>query len=218
MSRWKIAAAQYEPLKTSISEHVAHHLSFIEAAARQKCGLLVFPSLSLLGCSDDHQSLPAPPDPDLLLPLSHAAAIHRMMIIAGLSVEHNNRIVKGIAVFAPWMTTPRMFHQCHGACLGDDLKSISVMDEQPEGIDMEPTFSLFTTGQNVREPELLSSTSRLQRFSHKFAIAVLTANAHGNSALWDESGRLIVRADRGSLLLTGQRTPQGWQGDIIPLR
>ncbi|MFH0722253.1 carbon-nitrogen hydrolase family protein, partial [Citrobacter braakii] len=34
----------------------------------------------------------------------------------------------------------------------------------------------------------------------------------------DEQGRLIVRADSGSLLLTGQRTPRGWQGDIIPLR
>lgn len=40
----------------------------------------------------------------------------------------------------------------------------------------------------------------------------------GNSALWDEHGRLIVRADRGSLLLVGQRSSQGWQGDIIPLR
>ena len=44
------------------------------------------------------------------------------------------------------------------------------------------------------------------------------ANARGNSALWDEYGRLIVRADRGSLLLVGQRSSQGWQGDIIPLR
>nr|EES2230060.1 hydrolase [Escherichia coli]EEU0083945.1 hydrolase [Escherichia coli]EFN0568470.1 hydrolase [Escherichia coli]EFO7821992.1 hydrolase [Escherichia coli]EHH5823301.1 hydrolase [Escherichia coli] len=34
----------------------------------------------------------------------------------------------------------------------------------------------------------------------------------------DEHGRLIVRADRGSLLLVGQRSSQGWQGDIIPLR
>lgn len=218
MSNWKIAAAQYEPLKTSFSEHVAHHLSFIEAAARQQCELLVFPSLSLLGCADDHQPLPAPPDLSLLQPLSHAAATHRMIIIAGLPVEHNSRIVKGIAVFAPWMTMPRMFHHSHGACLCDDLKTISVVDEQPEGMDMDPATSLFTTSQSVGEPELLSSTSRLQRFSHKFAIAVLMANARGSSALWDENGQLIVRADRGALLLTGQRTAQGWQGDIIPLR
>ncbi|MDI8841795.1 hypothetical protein MJI69_31700, partial [Salmonella enterica subsp. enterica serovar Anatum] len=42
-------------------------------------------------------------------------------------------------------------------------------------------------------------------FSHKYALAVLMANACGSSALWDESGQLIVRADCGSLLLTGLR-------------
>ncbi len=47
MSFWKVAAAQYEPRKTSLTEQVAHHLEFV-AAARQQCGLLVFPSLSLL--------------------------------------------------------------------------------------------------------------------------------------------------------------------------
>lgn len=71
---------------------------------------------------------------------------------------------------------------------------------------------------NVWEPDLLASTRRLQFFSHQYSIAVLMANARGNSALWDEHGRLIVRADRGSLLLVGQRSSQGWQGDIIPLR
>lgn len=218
MSHWKIAAAQYEPLKATFKKHIAHHLEFINAAARQKCELLVFPSLSLLGCTNDKLSLPAPPDINLLQPLSFAAATHRMVIIAGLSVEHNNRFVKGIAVFAPWMNTPRMFHQSHGACLCKDLQTINVVDEQPEGIDMDPACALYTTSQSVCEPELLSSTSRLQYFSHKFAIAVLMANARGNSALWDENGQLVVRADRGSLLLTGQRTSQGWQGDIIPLR
>lgn len=68
MSRWKIAAAQYEPLKTSVREHIIHHLKFIDAAARQQCELLVFPSLSLLGCVDGSQSLPAPPDISLLKP------------------------------------------------------------------------------------------------------------------------------------------------------
>lgn len=49
MSFWKVAAAQYEPRKTSLTEQVAHHLEFVRAAARQQCQLLVFPSLSLLG-------------------------------------------------------------------------------------------------------------------------------------------------------------------------
>jgi len=218
MSLWKIAAAQYEPLKLTFREHVAHHLEFIKAAAQHNCNLLVFPALSLTGYSEAHKPLPAPPDCSLLQPLATAANTHRMTIIAGLPVEHNNHFVRGIAVFSPGITVPRTYPNSLGACLCDDLKTISVLDQKPEGIDMDPDFSLFTTSQSVGEPELLSSSSCLQRFSHRFSIPVLMANARGSSALWDESGQLIVRADRGSLLLTGQRTPQGWQGDIIPLR
>ncbi|AYY75147.1 TPA: carbon-nitrogen hydrolase family protein [Citrobacter koseri] len=218
MSHWKIAAAQYEPPRATLAEHVAHHLQFVEIAASQQCELLVFPSLSLTGCNDTAQALPVPPDESLLQPLAYAASAYRMTIIAGLPVEHNGQLVRGIAIFAPWVTSPLIFHQSHGACVARHRKTISVMDEQPEGIDIDPAFSLFTTSQCVSEHDLFTSTSRLQRFSHRFAIAVLMANAGGNSALWDESGQLIVRADSGSLLLTGQHTTRGWQGDIIPLR
>ena len=98
------------------------------------------------------------------------------------------------------------------------LKHINVITRQPDALDLDSTSSLFTTFQNVSERDLIASTSHLQYFSHKYSIAVLMANARGSSALWDEHGQLIVRADRGSLLLTGQRTNEGWQGDIIPLR
>lgn len=218
MSSWKIAAAQYAPLNASPAEHVAHHLEYIELAARQQCELLVFPSLSLLGCVERNKSLPAPPDEALLQPLTHAADTHHMTIIVGMPVEHNCRFVKGIAIFAPWLTSPLMFHKSHGACIARQRSAINVVDEQPEGGDIDPSFTLFTTSQCLNEPELHASTSRLQRFSHKYALAVLMANACGSSALWNESGQLIVRADCGSLLLTGLRTTEGWQGDIIPLR
>lgn len=179
MSHWKIAAAQYEPPRATLAEHVAHHLQFVEIAASQQCELLVFPSLSLTGCNDTAQALPVPPDESLLQPLAYAASAYRMTIIAGLPVEHNGQLVRGIAIFAPWVTSPLIFHQSHGACVARHRKTISVMDEQPEGIDIDPAFSLFTTSQCVSEHDLFTSTSRLQRFSHRFAIAVLMANAGG---------------------------------------
>ncbi|MFX9188912.1 carbon-nitrogen hydrolase family protein, partial [Acinetobacter baumannii] len=112
-----IAAAQYAPLNASPAEHVAHHLDYIELAARQQCEMLVFPSLSLLGCDERNKPLPAPPDEALLQPLTHAADTHHMTIIVGMPVEHNCRFVKGIAIFAPWLTSPLMFHKSHGACI-----------------------------------------------------------------------------------------------------
>lgn len=164
MSFWKVAAAQYEPRKTSLTEQVAHHLEFVRAAARQQCQLLVFPSLSLLGCDYSRRALPAPPDLSLLDPLCYAATTWRMTIIAGLPVEYNDRFIRGIAVFAPWRKTPGIYHQSYGACLGRRSRTITVVDEQPQGMDMDPTCSLFTTGQCLGEPDLLASARRLQFF------------------------------------------------------
>ena len=131
MSFWKVAAAQYEPRTTSLTEQVAHHLEFVRAAARQQCQLLVFPSLSLLGCDYSRRALPAPPDLSLLDPLCYAATTWRMTIIAGLPVEYNDCFIRGIAVFAPWRKTPGIYHQSHGACLGRRSRTITVVDEQP---------------------------------------------------------------------------------------
>ncbi len=47
---------------------------------------------------------------------------------------------------------------------------------------------------------------------------MLVANHDGGSALWDARGQLILRADRGEVLLTGRYVEQSWQGEIIPLR
>lgn len=87
-----------------------------------------------------------------------------MTIIAGLPVEYNDRFIRGIAVFAPWRKTPGIYHQSYGACLGRRSRTITVVDEQPEGMDMDPTCSLFTTGQCLGEPDLLASARRLQFF------------------------------------------------------
>ena len=96
-------------------------------------------------------------------------------------------------------------------------KQLSIIHAHADSPNLDPRASLFTSCQSVEDNRWRQSISTLQRFAHKYAIAVLMANACGGSALWDEKGQLIVRADKGELLLTGTLGGEGWQGDIIPL-
>ncbi len=97
-----------------------------------------------------------------------------MTIIAGLPVEYNDRFIRGIAVFAPWRKTPGIYHQSHGACLGRRSRTITVVDEQPEGMDMDPTCSLFTTGQCLGNPTYWHLPA-----AYNFFTSVLNCRADG---------------------------------------
>jgi hypothetical protein len=90
------------------------------------------------------------------------------------------------------------YPQGNGASLIPGEKQLTIlMHSQTPNLD--PQATLFTSCQAVGENRWRQSISMLQRFAHKYAIAVLMANARGGSALWDEKGQLIVRADKGEL-------------------
>ncbi|MEO3988303.1 carbon-nitrogen hydrolase family protein [Pseudocitrobacter cyperus] len=222
MLAWSIAAAQYAPRDGSIAENIAHHLRFIDAAAHLDCKVLIFPELSLTG-PNDKQELPSPLSDAQLQPLTDAARRHQMTIIAGLPVEENGQRRKGVAIFAPDALKPYTCLQGNGTCLTPESHYISVFNLNNDGCDLAPQASLLATLTSTVESQQSLNTQRLQWFARKHAIAVLKSNYScdyfsGGSALWDETGQLIVRADQGELLVTGRKSAQGWQGDIIPLR
>ena len=213
MLTWTIAAAQYAPRKGDVAENITHHLRFIDVAAEQACKVLIFPELSLTG-PDDEQTLPAPPDDSQLLPLSEAAQRHQMTIIAGLPMDNDGKRIKGIVIFAPHTPSPIKQHQGQGTCLAPESDQISVFELNHEGCELSPQASVLATVSSMAEPQQQRTSQRLQRFAQNYASGTFS----GGSALWDENGQLIVRADGGELLLTGRKNAQGWQGEIIPLR
>jgi Predicted amidohydrolase len=222
MLAWSIAAAQYAPHDDSVVENITHHIRFIDVAAELGCKILVFPELSLTG-PEGENGLPVPPTEIQLQPLMDAARQYQMTIIAGLPVEENGIRHKGVAIFRPDAQKPFHCLQGNGTCLTPGSRNVSVFNLNSEGCDLAPQASLLATVGSTSESNLNQNTQRLQWFARKYAIAVLKSNYScdsfsGGSALWDENGQLIVRADQGELLVTGRKSAQGWQGDIIPLR
>ncbi|WP_417314283.1 nitrilase-related carbon-nitrogen hydrolase [Enterobacter sp.] len=215
MSRWNIAAAQYVRQDSCVDAHVAHHLRFIVEAARQRCDLLVFPELSLTGPGE--ANLPEPPSDRQLDPILNATHLHKITVIAGITLDDGGVRQKGLALFSPCSDTVIRYPQGGGASLIPGDKQLTIVDTHADTPILDPMAALFTSSQDVGEHRWRQSIGALQRFAHKYAIAVLMANARSGSALWDEKGQLIVRADKGELLLTGSRDRRGWQGDIIPL-
>ncbi|MEG1211073.1 MAG: nitrilase-related carbon-nitrogen hydrolase [Leclercia sp.] len=218
MSHWNIAAAQYHPTHHCVDEHVAHHLRFITAAAHQQCNLLLFPELSLTGPAMHNEALPPPPKHHQLAPLLEAAHACNLSVIAGITVEEKGKRQRGMAWFSPELPQVQIYPHGAGACLESKNGGLSIVDALADQPNISPDAALFTRGMAVSETSWLASLTQLQHFAHRYAIAVLVANSDGGSALWDASGQLIVRADRGELLLTGRFVGQGWQGEIIPLR
>ncbi len=216
MSHWNIAAAQYHAEHACVDKHIAAHLRFIDAAARQQCQLLVFPELSLTGLQPADAPLPAPPDEQKLKPLLDAAHRYRLTIIAGTPVQERGWRTRGLACFTPDSKQIRFCAQERGACMIKEDSSLELVETNSDSPDIDDSATLLTHSLAAGEQTWHVAGSRLQRFAHKYAIAVLMANRN-NSALWDARGQLIVRADRGQLLLTGHFVGQGWQGDIIPL-
>jgi hypothetical protein len=217
MPAWTIAAAQYTARNRNVAENIAHHLRFIDAASKQACQLIVFPEMSLTG-PNACAPLPPPPDEELLQPLSFAATRHGMTIVVGLPVEMNGKRSKGVAIFIPDAGSPLTLLQGQGTCLTPQARHISVLAPGAEGSELDPFASLLATGTCTCEFQQQQSVQQLQRLAHQYAIAVLKSNYADGSALWDENGQLIVRADSGELLLTGRKYANGWEGDIIPLQ
>ncbi len=217
MPAWTIAAAQYPARNRSVAENIAHHLRFIEAASTLACQLIVFPEMSLTG-PVSRSPLPPPPDEELLQPLGFAATRHGITIVAGLPVDMNGVRSKGVVIFVPGALSPLTLLQGQGTCLTPQTTHISILTPEAEGHELDPHAALLATGTCTCEFQQQQSVQQLQRLAHKYAIAVLKSNYAGGSALWDENGQLIVRADSGELLLTGRKHAGGWEGDIIPLR
>ncbi len=242
-----VAAAQSPSARGDLAANVATHLRFVEAAARAGTDLLVFPELSLTGYELDlAPAFSLRPDDARIEPLRAAARRHAMHVLVGCPwasgtakpwlgafllsagetvcyakvhvhesesgyfapgsegcVTTVSGVVTGIAICAD---TARPSHPAAAAAQGAGLYVAGIMktaDEYaPHALDME-------------------------RYAARHAMATLTANyagfsggaqSGGGSAIWDERGALVARADSATpAMVVGRRAGAdgGWRGEVV---
>ncbi|MBK5529740.1 carbon-nitrogen hydrolase family protein [Pseudomonas sp. TH06] len=91
----------------------------------------------------------------------------------------------------------------------------------------EQGVDLYAAGVLISEKGYTADTALLQGYARQHTMAVLMANhagltggcqSAGRSAIWSESGSLIVSAPgAGDLLLVAQRDAGAWQGRVVPV-
>ncbi len=97
-----IAVAQTVPVRGDVDANLAQHLQLVEAAARERAGVQVFPELSLTGYELDlAQELAFFENDYRLTPLRDAAAAHAMTLIVGAPVRIGVRLNIGAFILTP---------------------------------------------------------------------------------------------------------------------
>src|SRR5262245_55051500 len=97
-----IAVAQTVPVRGDVDANLTQHLHLIDAATKERAGVLVFPELSLTGYELGlAEELAFGDDDPRLAPLVAAAAAHAMTLIVGAPVRIGARLHIGAFILTP---------------------------------------------------------------------------------------------------------------------
>lgn len=242
MSCLTLAAAQYPAAAANIACNLERHLEFVAQAAAQQVQLLVFPELSLSGYELANAAELALTLDDLrLLPLSAAAQSRQMTIIVGTPLRSGPALHIAALIFPPngALTTYTKQH-LHGAeqqyfAPGDGGSLLELHHHNIALAICADTSELdhasaaaragahiYAAGVLVSEAGYAKDSAALADYARRYGMLTLMANhaaptggwiPAGRSAIWDNTGALLVAApDDASSLIIADKTSDGWHG------
>jgi predicted amidohydrolase len=217
----------------------------IDVAGSVRVDLIVFPELSLTGYELDlaADSRLTTDDPRIE-PLRRAAKEHDMhVLVGGPWASGHDRPYLGAFLLSPGRTIGYAkihVHESESAYFiaGTDGCVIEVGGESV-GVAIcadtsHPQHAADAAGRGVglyvasvmkTEAEYTAHASRLEEYASRHRMAVLTANyagatggaeSAGKSAVWNERGELVARADsNATALVLGRRSGGNWRGEVI---
>jgi predicted amidohydrolase len=242
-----LAAAQTVPVGGDVDANIDRHLRIVRVAAERGARVLVFPELSLTGYEPDHAADLAFTLRDVrLAPLVAAASRDGMTLIVGAPVRLNGRLHIGAFVLGP--TRPPILYTKHHLGEGEgavfsagDRDPLIDVDGMPMSVAVcadanHPSHPADAASRGA-EVYLVSTLITLDEFEHKsgylrayaarHAMPVVFANyggpsggldAGGRSAIWSESGALLVQLDGpGPGFVFARRERKGWFAEAVPL-
>lgn len=245
MSKFKVALAQMSPTIGAIEANVQIHVRFAQIAAENCCDLVLFPELSITGYTRDRAAeLTISLGDERLDRLREMARQSNLTIIAGAPVANGStKPYLGAIVMRPKASFVYHKQYLHGgeklcysngdaACVADIngvsvglaiCADIAVASHPAEAA--KKGASVYAAGVFISEGGYEVDAALMQGYAAKHKMAVIMSNfgntngawdTAGKSAIWDESGRLIVVADRDEdVLVIAERCNDVWTGKRV---
>jgi predicted amidohydrolase len=240
-----LAAAQTIPKQGNIKENMDDHRRLIELAAENKVQLIVFPELSLTGYERELASNLAFSIQDKRLSsLRKISAEKNIIIIAGAPIKMATGLHIGAFAMFPdnsvKIYTKQFLHKGEEDYyepnfdynpmikLEDESISLAICAdiENPAHVDNAARTnstiylaSIFYTTDSIKKVHKL-----LRNYSKKYSMNVFMSNfggkswrleSGGQSAFWENTGKLIIKYDgTGEGLIVVQKVNNVWSGDI----
>ncbi|MBN5213961.1 carbon-nitrogen hydrolase family protein [Serratia ureilytica] len=247
MPCFTLAAAQYPVAAANIACNLERHLEFVAQAAEQQVQLLVFPELSLSGYElTDAAELALTLGDPRLQPLSAAAQSRQMTIIVGAPLHSGQALHIAALIFHPNGTVAAYTKQhLHGAEqqffspgeggplleLHRQHIALAICADTSEpghaSAAARAGAQIYAAGVLVSETGYAKDSAALADYARRYGMVTLMANhaaptggwiPAGRSAIWDNTGALLVAApdDAPGLVIAG-KTSDGWHGRLCRL-
>ncbi|MDH3892205.1 MAG: carbon-nitrogen hydrolase family protein [candidate division Zixibacteria bacterium] len=242
-----LAAAQSNSLAGGIDSNVRTHTKFVQAAIEFDCDLILFPELSLTGYEKELAGeLAMTPDDVRLSPLREQAQRSAITIVAGAPIAHaDGKPYVGAIVFysdRSFVYTKQHLHHSEdeffsaGDCAGvvdlnGEFAGLAICADiaNPAHADEAAALgaSIYAASVFVTPEGYPADAALLRQYAAQHQMAVILSNfagptgglsSAGKSALWDETGHLVVAApESGEYLVVAERTDAGWNGRVHEL-
>lgn len=247
MSTFNIAAAQSISVKGDIVLNSKIHEKFVRVAAERDVDVVVFPELSLTGYEPElAEQLKISLDDDRLHLFKEFAQKSGITIVVGAPLESSqDKPHIGALVYCPEKVVSYAKQHLHPgeefyfssgekdcivevrgmevglAICADTTHASHAQNAAEKGAD------IYAAGVLLTEGGYQADTALLKHYARRHNMVVLMANhcaptggwePAGKSAIWDEKGRLVARAEGAEeALVIAEKSVNHWNGRVIKI-